>query len=43
LEAVLVHRVLSFFFPEKLARQVPNAKPVVNELEVKNQKATSSK
>ena len=28
---------------EKLAEQVPNVKQVVNELEVKNQKATSSK
>jgi osmotically-inducible protein OsmY len=28
---------------EKLAAQVPNVKQVVNELEVKNQKATSSR
>ena len=28
---------------EKLAAEVPNVKQVVNELEVKNQKATSSR
>jgi osmotically-inducible protein OsmY len=28
---------------EKLAEQVPNVKPVVNELEVKHQKASSTK
>jgi hypothetical protein len=28
---------------EKVASQVPNVKQVVNELQVKNQKATSSK
>ena len=28
---------------EKLAQQVPNVKQVVNELDVKNQKATSNK
>jgi len=28
---------------EKLAQQVPNVKQVVNELEVKNQRATSTK
>jgi len=28
---------------EKLARQVPNVKQVVNALEVKNQRATSTK
>jgi hypothetical protein len=28
---------------EKLAQQVPNVKQVVNELEVKNQRATATK